>query len=175
MSRQDDAVTAPYKHVVRIEAGDYLFSVMPRSEDDNAIEVVAKPLIDAKLKRMSFDSFLKSGSSTEIAQSIDAWILALSEAMVQDVLLSPQPDVVTEIHSKTKIVRDQIVSGRRGVTWLPVTEGGLYLGLSDTENRASNFTPLTPRSWIKWGEPAGVLGHSTLHLLDERTLKLEAF
>ena len=173
VSRLGDLVTAPYKHVVRVEAGQCIFSVAALAEGDDAIEVVAKPLTDARLKRFSFVRFLNSSQPEKIARSIDTWITALSQAIVRDVLFPPQPDILTEPRQTAQIESDQIVASRRSVTWLQVSEGGLFLGLSDTAIHEATLTPMTSRSWIKWGKPANVDGHPTEQLLEKGMLLRE--
>lgn len=173
VNRQGEKVTAPFKHVVRVESGFCLFTMDSRSEQDNTIQVVAKPLVDTKLKSMSFDAFIRSRNPDEAAAMLDFWISGLTESMVQDVLVHPQPDVVVEPHGRMEVERDQFVTTHRDVVWLPVTHDGLYLGLSDTEMLGSELTPLTPRSWIKWGETSEVKGQSTEEMLRRGNLRAE--
>ena len=71
VNRQGEKVTAPFKHVVRVKSGFCLFSMQSRAEQDNTIQVVAKPLVDTKLKSMSFDAFARSRNPNEAASMLD--------------------------------------------------------------------------------------------------------
>ncbi len=162
------------QHLLRAASGRFLPGVAPQVEH-TTLSLVAKGLPGTVLRRIPADDLAAVGSA-ELAEHVDAWLMAVSAMLSRDVAYRPRPDVLVEAGEVPKTSAGT-VSTRRGVEWVSVAKGaGLFLGLIDPVESGpdggggSGAVPLTPATWLSLTEEVLLSARSSDTLAEEGRL-----
>ena len=174
---KDGAVHAPYKHALRAEAGQLVFGVEPFDlGDDGSLELWAKGLPGFRLRCSAVDDFVRQDDRSAVAEGVDDWISAITDAVTEDIQPVPRVDTFISQHDPSAVAAGDVVSARGGVAWLPVDETVTFYGPVDaTEPTPADDTawlPVTLRSWLTYSAPVErIVARTTLHMLETGRLQ----
>ena len=142
------------KHMFRAGTGDIAFPFVPAGE---ALRFVAKGSADARLRRVPLVAFLDAQICGALAGCVDAWVTAVCGAVARDITLRPQIARRIEAPGEEELPGGTVVTSRRGVAWIEMSDNGGGAAWLDTETLGAEgpaFAPLTPEAWLRLGDPA---------------------
>ena len=166
---EGDRVVSSYKHVTRAAAGRLLFCADRTA--DTALQLRLKGFPGFRVHRLPLAGVLESLSPGAFAQEADLWIEALSESVARDVPLLPRVDVSVQAGEEVAIAPQEVVSARRGTVWMPTRQVGAFLGTGHTGPDMPDVMPVSPYTWMTFGEAAEVSTVSSLDLARQGRLE----
>ena len=182
---KDGIEQAALQHLMRVESKRLLPSFVPdRQNKDGStttLGLVAKGKPGTRLTRIPVSDLSKIHAA-ELAEQIDGWLIALTQALSRFVIRSPRPNALIEPTSEITLSKG-IASVSRSVVWVSgATQGtGLFMDMVDPAEIVKGATesaiPLTRASWISIFEEVTISGYSTETLAKEGSLliALESF
>ncbi|MCY4075531.1 MAG: ATP-binding cassette domain-containing protein [Acidobacteria bacterium] len=155
-------VVSSYKHVTRAAAGRLLFC--PDGTGASRLQLRVKGRPGFRVRRLPLAGVLESLPPGAFARQADLWIEALSEAVARDVPLLPRVDVSVQAGEEAALPPQAVVSARRGVVWVPTRGVGAFLGTGHTGPDMPEAVPLSPHTWMRFGEAVEVSTASSVDL-----------
>ena len=155
-------VVSSYKHVTRAAAGRLLFCTDGTGASRLQLRVKGRP--GFRVQRLPLAGVLESLPPGDFAREADLWIEALSESVARDVPLLPRVDVSVQAGEETALAPQAVVSARRGVVWVPTRQVGAFLGTGHTGPDMPEAVPLSPYTWMSFGEAVKVSTVSSVDL-----------
>ena len=155
-------VVSSYKHVTRAAGGRLLFCT--DGTGASRLQLRVKGLPGFRVQRLPLAGALESLPPVAFAREADLWIEALSESVARDVPLLPRVDVSVQAGEEAAIAPQAVVSARRGVVWVPTREVGAFLGTGHTGPDMPEAMPLSPYTWMSFGEAVEVSTVSSVDL-----------
>ena len=163
---------------MRVEPNRLLPSVLAdtqsRDTSETTLGLVAKGKLGTRLTRIPV-SDLNKIHSHELAEQIDAWLTALTQALSRFVIRSPRPNALVKPDAEIELSTG-IVSASRGVVWVsgPTHGTGLFMDMVDPADlntgESDTAIPLTRTSWISIFDEVTISGQSTEALAKDRLL-----
>ncbi len=147
-------VVSSYKHVTRAAAGRLLFCT--DGTGGSRLQLRAKGLPGFRVRRLPLAGVPESLTPGVLAREADLWIEALLESVARDVPLLPRVDVSVQAGEQAAIAPQAVVSARRGVVWVPTRQVGAFLGTGHTGPDMPEAVPLSPYTWMSFGEAVEV-------------------
>ena len=158
---RDGKVEAPFRHVLRLEAGRLAFG----AADAEELRLLAKGVPDTVLRRIPV-SRISDGPDAGadrlnrvLAADADNWIAGIVSAIAAQIEVKPRPDAL--LSEGAGIEAGGVLTSAGGVVWVRGSAAQLF-GTEDSE--IDELVPLTRDSWAVLQEPAEV------HVLSSRTL-----
>ena len=155
-------VVSSYKHLTRASAGRLLFCT--DATGASRLQLRVKGLPGFRVQRLPLAGVLESLPPGAFAREADLWIEALSESVARDVPLLPRVDVSVQAGEEAAIAPQAVVSARRGVVWVPTRQVGAFLGTGHTGPDMPEAVPLSPYTWMSFGEAVEVSTVSSVDL-----------
>lgn len=166
------------QHLMRVESKRLLPSFVSDKQDKDGtattLGLIAKGKPGTRLTRIPVSNLVKIHSA-ELAEQIDGWLTALTQALSRFVIRSPRPSALIEPTSKITLSKG-IVSVSRSVVWVSgATQGtGLFMDMVDpaeiVKSETESAIPLTRASWTSIFEEVTISGHSTETLARDGSL-----
>ena len=155
-------VVSSYKHVTRAAAGRLLFCT--DGTGASRLQLRVKGLPGFRIRKLPLAGVPESLPSDAFAREADLWIEALSESVARDVPLLPRVDVSVQAGEEAAIAPQAVVSSRRGIVWVPTRAVGAFLGTGHTGPDMPEVVPLSPYTWMTFGQAVEVSTVSSLDL-----------
>ncbi len=176
---KDGVETAAPQNVLCRESGWLLPGVAPdeqRDGTDTKLSLVAKGSPGTLLRRLPASSLAEVRPS-ELADQIDAWLIAITDTLSRFAGRIPRPTAIAT-PGQSQTLATGTLSVRRGVVWVsaPPCGVGLYMDIVDTADfdeaagTDGALTPLTRTSWLTMFDSAALAGKSTAELARQGTL-----
>lgn len=166
------------QHLLRVESRSLLPNVVADKQDrdrsETTIRLIAKGKPGTRLTRIPLSDLGKI-HSRELAEQIDAWLTALTQALSRFVIRSPRPNALIEPSAKVTLSTGNVSVSRRVVWVSGSTQGtGLFMDMVDpadiVKGAAETAIPLTRASWISIFEEVTISGFSTEALAKDGSL-----
>lgn len=143
---RDDGVPIDFKHLLRAESGQLLFSA---ADDTRESLLVAKGLPESELRRVPFSILASTGIEDEIVEQVNAWISGISQSIVRDVTYRPRVGHQLALGRAELIAGGTTLSAQNGLLWASSEEGSLdYLSTDELDPHGSGLVPVTTASWV---------------------------
>lgn len=175
---KEDIEQAAPQHLMRVESKRLLPSFVPDKQDREGsattLGLIAKGKPGTRLTRIPVADLAKIHSA-ELAEQIDGWLTALTQALSRFVIRSPRPNTLLEPTTEVSL-SNGVVSVSRSVVWVSgATQGtGLFMDMVDPAEIVHGTTesaiPLTRSSWISIFEEVTISGYSTETLAKDGSL-----
>ncbi|MCY3883806.1 MAG: hypothetical protein OXG24_02705, partial [Gammaproteobacteria bacterium] len=175
---KDGVNLAAPQHLLRLGSGSFIPSVVKDTQEGESgvstLCLIAKGLPGACLKRLAVSS-LSRISSSEMAQHIDLWLIALTDALSRFVTRLPRPTAFAAPDT-TGLLPPGTLSSRKGVVWVSTSVQGacLFMDMVDQNELAQHthqpVIPITRTSWISVLEEVSFSSKSTEALVQEGAL-----
>ena len=176
---KDGVEQAAPQHLMHRQSGRLLPGVAPDkrdNEEDTTLSLIAKGSPGTLLKRLPA-SLLSRISPEELAEQIDTWLTAMTDALSRFAVHLPRPTALAA-PGLTQTLAPGTLSARRGVVWVsePPSGASLFMDMFDktevaeASGRQEAMIPLTRTSWLTLFDEATLSGKSTETLAEQGTL-----
>jgi len=165
VSVHDGAAEAPFRHILRLEAGRLAFGARDTAE----LRLLARGLPDTVVRRVPAAELVAAcasdagGPDRILAGDADHWIAGILSTIAADIEVRPRADVALSEGAAT--VAAGVLTSAEGVVWI---EGAAAHLFGTEEPEPGEVVPLTPKSWAETHDDA------ELSVLPSRALGAEA-
>ena len=184
---KDGVEEAAPQHLLRRESGWLLPGVAPddqEGDEGTTLSLVAKGLPGTMLRRLPAAK-LAEVDPAELAEQVDTWLTAITDALARFVGRIPRPTALAEAGLTLDLAPPCTLSVRRDVVWVPLPPPGAsaFMDIVDPADPSSGeregfagsgsrtaVIPLTRTSWLSLFDEATVAGKSTETLVAEGML-----
>ena len=150
---RDGMAEAPFRHVLRLEAGRLAFG----ATDAEELRLLAKGVPDTSLRRIPAERVFAGtqagidGIHRVLAEDADGWIAGIASAIAAQIEVHPRPDM--PLGEGAGIEARGVLTGTGGVVWV---SGGAAQFFGTEEPEVDDLVPLTRDSWAMLRDPAVV-------------------
>ena len=162
---RDGAVVSSFKHLLRAGPGRLVFGV-GETDGPETLSVVARALPGTALRRVRPNTLLQHGAGNEVADQVDAWVAAFSDAVARDVELSPLPEKLLGRGEQVEAGSGCVLAADQGLVWATVAgaETIEFIGADHTLPAGAAAIPLTLESWVRLDARVRMTGRSSRDL-----------
>jgi ATP-binding cassette subfamily C protein len=179
-TQRDGAPAGPRRHLVRLEAGDACFGVLPLPElgDYCLLAVGTAETRVLRVARNRLDSYATAPAYREdVTALLERWVGALSRAVAPS--LPPRDSLLLSAGQELQAGRSDTITVQRETVWAWLPPARLlFLGRDELPlDTGALYFPITRHTWIVTGEIATFGGLTTTDLLanEARWQALDSF
>ena len=162
---RDGAVVSSFKHLLRAGPGRLVFGV-GETDGPETLSVVARALPGTALRRVRPKTLLQHGAGNEVADQVDAWVAAFSDAVARDVELSPLPEKLLRRGEQVEAGSGCVLAADQGLVW--ATAAGAetieFIGADHALPAGAVAILLTLESWVRLDARVQMTGRSSRDL-----------
>ena len=150
---RDGMAEAPFRHVLRLEAGRLAFG----APDAEELRLLAKGVPDTILRRIPAERVFAGtqagvdGIHGVLAEDADDWIAGIASAIAAQIEVHPRPDM--QLGEGAGAEARGVLTSAGGVVWV---KGGAAQFFGTEEPEADDLVPLTRDNWATLRDPAVV-------------------
>ncbi len=161
-------VVSSYKHLARADEGRLVFAVDRNRESQFQLRMKGSP--GYRVHKIPLAGFLAHLSPEAFAGEVDLWLERLSQAIAEDIPLSPSISMTLHPGMKTDLPEKSVVSSQRGVVWVTSNPVPAFLSTGETDHQPPCFIALCPQSWATYHKTSAIETLSSLQLLERELL-----